>query len=983
MNLWTRQPITGVGDLNSYRPSSELDQDFSVRDPNKGLIRKNTANKVDLAICILSLLGTLVIIVPYCLNKNGRKLRHALILGLATSDLASSLLIIISTAALLGDVNLTQEHELCTFLGYTLATSIFTQHLWNLSIVIVTYMILVHPLSSFTLTVERKLIWLWPIFWAFALIVNGFAWGFSGFRYVGGYCSFGPDAGKLFPALFTFIPRAIVVIIIVVLYTQLFFFLRRTNLFKAASSISGSKHASQAERGSAATHGAELKDSLGMNDNTLNNSVQLDSKFLKGPDTDDFTDRSRRSSATTGSPGHGLTWGRFSYKRGYTGSGGKGHVSVQEKATHFFRGRKADKETRGGKDSLVIELQQMKKDIDGDPGAVRSTPDSIRRGANMGQEGPPNPTAIADITYGNALDAAGSSTGGWSTEEGKSEEIMRESNFKALSQDDTMIDSASDRGLTSAMNPIVRHRSHSDPPIAVNLVSFSSPFSTQGRNDNLLHEDESTGENHKDQISDPPNDSLVPALDGARGDADTTSKVRRHRPSKLTIPKKARSDLQPRRPATAGVESAQNSSGPAALGRPRTSSGQPPTTVPGPRTKHHDIFFGQRRRPTRRSLWDEEDSDDDDEDETDSWAFRPMRPRRDVTDFNMISPPQEHLNHFNAPKALQRRGEPSLAHVKSSPNSAVDVMKEHDLSEAADEDPVEILSHGRMNPPEQDFEKALGSNWDWGMDVGAIAANHALQNHGSRRNSQTPSFVNGGLGPGPLERPARFKSPERDIERGVAFGTQSGGQIGTSTSATTSSDGNGVESLGSTLNRQASLLMLLYPAAYCILFSVSIIRIIDDLINPPTESKQQDALHSISRWFIFAQGAFDAIIFQFIERHFRKRMRRRRKKALGEEVSDSLRVRVIKSFKVAWRYVVRTMNETPADAATRNGLEDGDAKGVSWDADKDRDHEYAVAPATDHESDTIGSSPTKANISTKSNPDRKGGDPDRIEVLPK
>lgn len=44
---------------------------------------------VDLAICLASILGSMTIIVPYIVNRRSRKLRHALILGLATSDLVS------------------------------------------------------------------------------------------------------------------------------------------------------------------------------------------------------------------------------------------------------------------------------------------------------------------------------------------------------------------------------------------------------------------------------------------------------------------------------------------------------------------------------------------------------------------------------------------------------------------------------------------------------------------------------------------------------------------------------------------------------------------------------------------------------------------------------------------------------------------------------------------------------------------------------
>lgn len=61
--------------------------------------------------------------------------------------------------------------------------------------------------SSFTSTLERRLIWLWPVFWAFSMVVNGFGWGFVGFSYAGGYCYFSPEEGKLFTPLLQFVPR--------------------------------------------------------------------------------------------------------------------------------------------------------------------------------------------------------------------------------------------------------------------------------------------------------------------------------------------------------------------------------------------------------------------------------------------------------------------------------------------------------------------------------------------------------------------------------------------------------------------------------------------------------------------------------------------------------------------------------------------------------------------------------------------------------
>lgn len=55
----------------------------------RALASRDSVDIVDLVICLVSVLGSLVIIVPYCRTRRSRKLRHSLILGLATSDLVS------------------------------------------------------------------------------------------------------------------------------------------------------------------------------------------------------------------------------------------------------------------------------------------------------------------------------------------------------------------------------------------------------------------------------------------------------------------------------------------------------------------------------------------------------------------------------------------------------------------------------------------------------------------------------------------------------------------------------------------------------------------------------------------------------------------------------------------------------------------------------------------------------------------------------
>ncbi|KAK4684863.1 hypothetical protein P7C73_g5303, partial [Tremellales sp. Uapishka_1] len=109
------------------------------------------------------------------------------------------------------------------------------------------------------------------------------------------------------------------------------------------------------------------------------------------------------------------------------------------------------------------------------------------------------------------------------------------------------------------------------------------------------------------------------------------------------------------------------------------------------------------------------------------------------------------------------------------------------------------------------------------------------------------------------------------------------------------------ESMASYLNRKTALLMLWFPLAvsglvhkarprltrchqYCLLFSVSLVRIIYDFAStdPPV------ALRAVSRWFIFAQGLFDAIIYGAVEYHTKRVVRKKfRKRGDPDSASGS------------------------------------------------------------------------------------------------
>ncbi|KAJ9119840.1 hypothetical protein QFC24_005554 [Naganishia onofrii] len=65
------------------------------------------------------------------------------------------------------------------------------------------------------------------------------------------------------------------------------------------------------------------------------------------------------------------------------------------------------------------------------------------------------------------------------------------------------------------------------------------------------------------------------------------------------------------------------------------------------------------------------------------------------------------------------------------------------------------------------------------------------------------------------------------------------------------------ESAAEYSNRQASLLMLYFPIAYLFVFSVSLVRLMHDMIT----SKPSSALTIISLWFVLSAGLLDALVY--------------------------------------------------------------------------------------------------------------------------
>ncbi|KAK4055251.1 hypothetical protein OIV83_000533 [Microbotryomycetes sp. JL201] len=74
------------------------------------------------------------------------------------------------------------------------------------------------------------------------------------------------------------------------------------------------------------------------------------------------------------------------------------------------------------------------------------------------------------------------------------------------------------------------------------------------------------------------------------------------------------------------------------------------------------------------------------------------------------------------------------------------------------------------------------------------------------------------------------------------------------------------------INRRLSLLMMLYPIAYLLLFSVSVGRLISQLVS---SKPAHPALTNISRWLVFGQGFVDGALYFVIEYLFRRSTRGR------------------------------------------------------------------------------------------------------------
>ncbi|WVQ75919.1 hypothetical protein IAR50_005554 [Cryptococcus sp. DSM 104548] len=207
---------------------------------------------VNIIILCLTVLGAGMIVTSMAINEfvRGRPgtTRTRIVQALIVSDLILGIVGLISGALTLsGDGHRIQHGTTaCSGLGFMLTTVLWSEHLWTLILAFATYMILIYPLHSFTLWLERRWYFLWGLVWVISTMIGLVGFEVWGYYPAGGVCYYGDNTG-LYAELIQFIPRAVVCLTVVILYSRLIVFLRRPDKIRAGGSGSTTGYLTQSE----------------------------------------------------------------------------------------------------------------------------------------------------------------------------------------------------------------------------------------------------------------------------------------------------------------------------------------------------------------------------------------------------------------------------------------------------------------------------------------------------------------------------------------------------------------------------------------------------------------------------------------------------------------------------------------------------------------------------------------------------------------
>ncbi|KAF3926168.1 hypothetical protein ABW21_db0204281 [Orbilia brochopaga] len=183
---------------------------------------------VVLAGSVLSIVGSLYMILGFIFLKTLRTFRHQLILGLAVSDLCLALSFFIPTASMLleNENSSPDNRPFCSINGFFIQFFFLQIDLWQLTIAVTTVVFLLWPCATLDWARERIYV-LWVVPWIASLAIGMVAFGIWGYNDIGAYCWIAPPMARLF---FNYIPRWVIIIACLVTYAWIFWLIRKVRL---------------------------------------------------------------------------------------------------------------------------------------------------------------------------------------------------------------------------------------------------------------------------------------------------------------------------------------------------------------------------------------------------------------------------------------------------------------------------------------------------------------------------------------------------------------------------------------------------------------------------------------------------------------------------------------------------------------------------------------------------------------------------------
>ncbi|SPO01563.1 uncharacterized protein DNG_04236 [Cephalotrichum gorgonifer] len=227
-----------------------------------------TQSIVILTVSLVSVLGSLWMILSFACFKSMRSFRHYLILGLAISDCCMAFNFLLSstmnvTGRLIGDPS---QETFCSANGFLTQVFVVQTDYWVLTLAICTYFILA-DFKRPSYWVQDNVWILMAIPWVLSIAWASIGLALAGYGDIGAWCWFTSDKVRL---LVNFVPRWIVIVAMLIMYSHLALVLHRAHgRFKFSSDYPSADQASS--NSAALTGGAQSGSKSGVFSNSRSN----------------------------------------------------------------------------------------------------------------------------------------------------------------------------------------------------------------------------------------------------------------------------------------------------------------------------------------------------------------------------------------------------------------------------------------------------------------------------------------------------------------------------------------------------------------------------------------------------------------------------------------------------------------------------------------------------------------------------------------